>query len=301
MSYEVTYSHVTERNCDKYGSSECDDAYIQEICQKGGQVDSISIEPIKPPFLTDGNGNCFNDHESETLRNWLTTNNTDPNNRNTVNRERLPPKPTKFEVDPPIRIVNVAELNRLIFAWCDKKEIVDESDARHISQWKIDDSITINDLFYHFAIADELHLLSELNVNELSGVQSMTPLQYAASPYKNFQGRRKNAIAVSNLLKIEGIDVNAKGGNGETALHQAAETNDLDILSALIDAGAEVDAKNKFDVTPLHIAVLAEKPKRDVLRILIKKGADPYAMSKKGKTPLSIAPTILSEVIDEEL
>lgn len=297
MSYDVTYSHVTEKNCDKYGSSECDDAYIQTICRG---VDSISTEPIKPPFLTDGNGNCFNDHESETLRKWLSINNTDPNNRNIVNKEGLPPKPTKFEADPPIRIGNVEQLNKLIFAWCDKKEIVDETDARHISRWIIDDSIANNDLFYHFAIADELelHLLNGLDVNEASGFPSITPLQYAASPEKNFrEGRRKNAIAVSNLLKIEGIDVNAKDGKGETALHQAAETDDLDILSALIDAGAEVDAKSEFDVTPLHTAVSVINPQKDVVRILIEKGADPNAMSKKGKTPLSIGSRILSEVM----
>lgn len=296
MSYDaVIYSHVAERNCDKYGSSECDDAYIRTICHNGAQVDTISFEPIEPPFLTDGNGNCYNDHESETLRGWLTTKNTDPTNRNIINRDRLPPKPTKFEVDPPIRIGNVEDLNRLIFAWCDKKEIVDESDARHISRWQIDASIEKSDLFYHFAIADELRLL-QIDVNEPSGVPRITPLQYAISPYKNFNGRRFDAIAVSNLLKIEGIDVNAKDDDGDTALHVAAERGDPDILSSLIDAGAEVNAKNKFDVTPLYVAVSARHSEKDVVRILIEKGADLNAMTKKGKTPLSIAePWILSE------
>ena len=50
--------------------------------------------------------------------------------------------------------------------------------------------------------------------------------------------QQQDAAAVRALLKTPGIDVNARTGDGATALHWAAHRNALDIMDALLTAGA---------------------------------------------------------------
>jgi ankyrin repeat protein len=59
--------------------------------------------------------------------------------------------------------------------------------------------------------------------------------------------------SVRALLK-QGVDVNAQQGDGATALHWAANIDNLAITDLLIRAGARVDAANDLGSTPLHIA-----------------------------------------------
>ena len=55
------------------------------------------------------------------------------------------------------------------------------------------------------------------------------------------------------LLK-QHVDVNAAQGDGTTALHWAADLDNLTIADLLIRAGARVDAANDLGATPLHLA-----------------------------------------------
>ena len=51
-----------------------------------------------------------------------------------------------------------------------------------------------------------------------------------------------------------GADVNARAGDGSTALHWAAQNDDLALADLLIRKGAKVDAATDLGVTPLWIA-----------------------------------------------
>ena len=55
-------------------------------------------------------------------------------------------------------------------------------------------------------------------------------------------------------------------------LHRAAKVNRADIARALIDRGAEVDARAENGDTPLHVA--ARKNSLEVARLLIDRGAN---------------------------
>ena len=46
-----------------------------------------------------------------------------------------------------------------------------------------------------------------------------------------------------------GVNVNGKNNYDETALHRAAEYGDMEVLSALVDAGVDVDAINTINNT----------------------------------------------------
>jgi hypothetical protein len=65
--------------------------------------------------------------------------------------------------------------------------------------------------------------------------------------------RRADWAAVRTLL-AEGADVDAREGDGSTALHWASYHENREVADLLILAGAEVDAANDLGVTPLWAA-----------------------------------------------
>src|ERR1043165_1340509 len=62
-----------------------------------------------------------------------------------------------------------------------------------------------------------------------------------------------DAQRVQALLKSK-VDVNAPQPDGATALHWAAYKSDSGSTAALIRAGANVNARNHYGVTPLALA-----------------------------------------------
>jgi ankyrin repeat protein len=77
----------------------------------------------------------------------------------------------------------------------------------------------------------------------------------AAPPYRE-QSNRDQGDALKVLLDA-GADPNAKSNDGATLLHQAVGVRRVDMIRALVAAGAKLDAVNKDNLTPL---LLAEKP-----------------------------------------
>ena len=74
-----------------------------------------------------------------------------------------------------------------------------------------------------------------------------------------------------------------------TALHLAAMFNDDEqILMRLIEAGANINARNKIGQTPLHLAAL-KNPNPKVIRVLLESGANGAEQTAKGKTPFDLA------------
>src|ERR1017187_10067471 len=65
--------------------------------------------------------------------------------------------------------------------------------------------------------------------------------------------KAQDETAVRALLK-QHPDVNAQQGDGATALHWAANLDNLTIADLLIRAGARVDVANDLGSTPLHLA-----------------------------------------------
>lgn len=77
------------------------------------------------------------------------------------------------------------------------------------------------------------------------------------------------------------------GFGGGTALHMAAYCHKLDVSMVLIDAGADLAAKDKEGYTPLHIASLSGA--QAVAELLLARGADVGATNAYGWTPLHAA------------
>jgi len=94
----------------------------------------------------------------------------------------------------------------------------------------------------------------------------------------------ENSTTVKNVelfMQWCNLDVNATDSHGGTLLREAAYSNNLDVVKYLVEKGADVNAKDRFEHTPLY---LTSNP--DVVKYLVEKGADVYAKDDDGMTPL---------------
>jgi ankyrin repeat protein len=96
-----------------------------------------------------------------------------------------------------------------------------------------------------------------------------------------------HSLTVKALLE-HGADPNARDAYGYTALHRAAQVGSPEMLSALLAHGARVDTRGKGGATPLHVA--AHAGRADIVQLLLEGGADPnVAEASESYTPLHYA------------
>ena len=88
---------------------------------------------------------------------------------------------------------------------------------------------------------------------------------------------------VRALLKQK-ADVNAREGDGATALHWAVVRDDAGTIEGLLGAGANVNAANDYGVTPVSLACINRNA--TVVRKLLAARADPNAATSMGETAL---------------
>lgn len=110
--------------------------------------------------------------------------------------------------------------------------------------------------------------------------------KYNKTPlYKAVVGRRKD---IMQMLIDKLADPNIPDDQGNTPLHcLASKGNDIELAEILIKGGADINAKNYKDSTPLHEAVRNENFR--MAEFLISKGAYLRAKDKLGRTPLDLA------------
>ena len=102
------------------------------------------------------------------------------------------------------------------------------------------------------------------------------------------------------MLLNHGADPNAKDTDDNTPLHLATRINDDKQVEMLLNHGAAVNAKNEDGNTPLHEAAKWKNAAKTT-EILLKNGADPNAKDIDGKTPLHIAAANCSYIMGQLL
>ncbi len=90
-----------------------------------------------------------------------------------------------------------------------------------------------------------------------AGEHGWTALHYAVLKHDSEGGQ--DAVPVIKLLAANGCDVNAKDEWKQTPLHLASSELKLDCAAALVEAGADVNATDHSDYAPLHRAILKAK------------------------------------------
>jgi len=121
-----------------------------------------------------------------------------------------------------------------------------------------------------------------------------TPLYFAAA----------RDFAVFNALIEAGANPDVRAEGGLTLLHFAAHNENPMIIAALVDSGADPNAKwLRGDVTPLHVAA-EENQNPAVIAALVEAGADPNVRAAGGRTPLHVAaaknpnPKVITALLD---
>lgn len=133
--------------------------------------------------------------------------------------------------------------------------------------------------------------------------------------------RSSRITEIQKLIAANPDLIHASDQAGSTPLHHAAGFGSLATMKLLVDAGADVNAKNRRASTPLHWAIRDEAKVRlllshgaglntkqadgrtplyqaaslgdgdAILRLLLEKGADPNIATANGQTPLIAAST----------
>jgi uncharacterized protein len=98
------------------------------------------------------------------------------------------------------------------------------------------------------------------------------------------QAARSNDHAAALALIREGADVNARDSEGATALIWAAHHEDAELAQRLLAAGADVKAANDYGATAMSEA--AANGDAAVLGLLLKAGADADSPNAEGQTAL---------------
>lgn len=94
---------------------------------------------------------------------------------------------------------------------------------------------------------------------------------------------KENRSEIVKALIQAGADVNARGSARKTPLFEL--TGDPELISVLVTAGADINARSYNDATPLMNAAY----QLDYVRALLAAGADPTLKAKDGSDALSNA------------
>jgi uncharacterized protein len=88
-------------------------------------------------------------------------------------------------------------------------------------------------------------------------------------------------------LLAQNADANETRADGTSALHVAVHRDDFETATLLLEAGARVDAVNRYGVPPLHLA--GQNGNAEMVRTLLRHGADPNSALPEGETALMTA------------
>ncbi len=115
---------------------------------------------------------------------------------------------------------------------------------------------------------------------------SALPAAYAdgPEPQKAVWRAAMNGEAALTALLASGVSVNVSDRDGETALMEAADKGQLEVVKLLLRHGADVNAADDEGETALMMA--ADDGYTEVVRVLIAAGANVNARDEDGETAL---------------
>jgi ankyrin repeat protein len=215
-------------------------------------------------------------------------------------------------------------------------DIILENEQFDISQGDNDGSTPL-----HYAIKginpiiNARHLIEEKGADpNISDKDGATPLHIATANAKNV-----NLSLIDLFLKNKQVNINASDNDGRTALHFAIDQNNVNVVRALLENGADptirdkndrnqlqwaaaaatesliedtcildlllanknikIDEMDKFGMTALHYAIMNSNV--TTFRCLIDNGANPNVTNKDGRTPLHDAARLAKDMEIVEL
>jgi ankyrin repeat protein len=143
------------------------------------------------------------------------------------------------------------------------------------------------DVFEAAALA-RVDRVRELLAADPSLARAFSPDGFTALHYPAFFGGRDAAAAAGALLDA-GADVDARSTNAFSVLplHSAVAGSHDDVVVVLLEAGADVNGTQRHGFTPLHGA--AQNGADPTVDRLLAAGADPAAENDDGRTAADLA------------
>eukprot|EP01064_Diplonema_japonicum_P026313 TRINITY_DN37732_c0_g1_i1.p1 TRINITY_DN37732_c0_g1~~TRINITY_DN37732_c0_g1_i1.p1 ORF type:complete len:217 (+),score=46.11 TRINITY_DN37732_c0_g1_i1:55-651(+) len=95
---------------------------------------------------------------------------------------------------------------------------------------------------------------------------------------------KNDAEGIKALVAKGEVDINEKGGGGQSPLMLATLSGKTESVQALLDMGADPEVPEKDGYTPIHGSGFQGRP--EIAQILIKHGVDPMSKHKDGYFPI---------------
>ncbi len=138
-----------------------------------------------------------------------------------------------------------------------------------------------------FAVAIERDDLDAIKALLDSGLAADTPIDYGENSWTPLmKAAWDGTTEIARLLVARGADVNAKSGDGTTALHQAGSNEHLAIVRLLLESKADPNRVNSYGQTVLSNAAAAGNA--ELVELLMRHGAKPEVTGMT-LTPLMFA------------
>lgn len=127
------------------------------------------------------------------------------------------------------------------------------------------------------------HAVRKLLEKDASLTREKDELGYTALDWAAVRGH----WVIVRMLVAAGAPVNNIAGDGGTPMHRVCHHDQPDIVSYLLDNGADIAVSNQWGRVPLH--VVARRGCVEAAKVLLAAGADLNAATKEGWTPLHVA------------
>jgi uncharacterized protein len=101
------------------------------------------------------------------------------------------------------------------------------------------------------------------------------------------------------FLGLSEVGVHTRGGWDSMPLHIAAVRGDVEAIAALLDAGADIQARGEHGFSALHEAVL--QGHIEAVRLLLQRGASVSTTADDGQTPIQTAHVMKEHEIERLL
>jgi len=128
----------------------------------------------------------------------------------------------------------------------------------------------------HVAVA---RLLLEYGSDHSAYLTGYSPIELAS---------RSGSLEIIEDLLAFGADIEETGKGGRPPLVSATASQHLQVMSLLLDNGANIDAADVKGNTALHEAVKLKEPV-DFIYLLLRRGAEPSIQNVDGKNPMEVA------------